>query len=318
MARLAIVTILALALGACGAAEPPAAAVSDRPAGTLVFVSDANRLTVIDVANGRRTTRRIRSVPACGAELFVTGGQVVFSGLIEGRTTVFSIPLALDRRPRRLGTAHVYVPSATEGRVWLAGTDCDRIQMRGVREVTVDGDVTFENDRQVPGETVVGAVPDGLLVSRRRALRVWDPVSGTSRATGLEWAVAVEGSRVAGCSAGSGCDDVAIVDTASGRTLPLDGKLDMGGAFSPDGALLAAPVRTGRRWAVALVDTRSGTHTTIPGSRTGRAYPELRWSSSGWLFIRDFRRVRAYRAGARRAEVLPIRLPRSLMAFAAA
>jgi hypothetical protein len=318
MARLAIVTILALVLCACGAAEPPVAAVSERPAGTLVFVSDANRLTVVDVASGRRAVRRIRSVPACGAELFVTGGHVVFSGLIEGGTTVFSIPLALDRRPRRLGTAHAFVPSATDGRVWLAGTDCDRMRMLGVRELTVAGDVTFESDRHVRAETVVGAVPEGLLLSRRRALRVWDAVTGTSRATGLEWAVAIEGSLVAGCTADSHCDDLAIVDTASGRTLPVDGGVDMGGAFSPDGTLLAAPVRAGRRWSVALVDARSGRHTIIPGSRTGKAYPELRWSHSGWLFIRDFRSVRAYRPGALRAETLPIRLPRSLIAFTAA
>ena len=50
----------------------------------------------------------------------------MFAGLRRGRTTVFAAPLALDRPPVRLGAAHAYVPSATDGRVWLAGVDCDR------------------------------------------------------------------------------------------------------------------------------------------------------------------------------------------------
>ena len=123
MARIALVSFLvAAAVSGCGAAESPA--VPERPAGTIVFVSNENRLTAIDVASGARTTRRIRSVPSCGAQLFVTGGHAVFSGIVDGWTTVFSIPLALDRRPRRLGSAHMFVESATDGRVWLVGTNC--------------------------------------------------------------------------------------------------------------------------------------------------------------------------------------------------
>jgi hypothetical protein len=319
MARTAIVSFLAAALlCGCGAAEPPAASVAERPAGTIVVLSDSNRLTAIDVATGRRTARRIRSVPACGAELLVTGGHIVFSGVVKGKTTVFSVPLALDRAPRRLGAAHMFAASATDGRVWLTGTDCDRIRMAGVRELTVDGEVTFESDRRVPAEALLGAVPDGLVISRRRALHVWDPVTGTGRRLSQEWAFGIEGTMLSGCAAD--CGQLAIVDTASGRTVPVPSsegrELDMGGAFSPGGALLATPARTGRRWAVALVDARTGTHTIVPGSRTGRVYPELRWArSSGWLFIRDGRRVRAYRPGAGRAETLSLRLPRSALDF---
>ena len=323
MTRIAIVSLLVAALlSGCGGTEPPAA-VHKGPAGTIVFVSDSNRLTAIDVASGRRTTRRIRSVPACGAELFVTGGRIVFSGVTKGLTAVFSVPLALDGAPTRLGTAHMFVASATDGRVWLAGSDCDRRRMVGVRELTVDGDVTFENDRRLPGTYVVGAVPDGLLVSRGRTLLVWDPVTGTARAAGVEWAFGIEGTLLAGCTVGSGCGELAIVDTATGRAVPVRSsgrrELDMGGTFSPDGALLATPARAGRRWAVALVNARTGKYMIIPGSRSGRVYPELQWArSTGWLFIRDGRRVRAYRPGAARAERLPIRLPRAVLAFTVA
>jgi hypothetical protein len=328
MARSAIVSAvvtggLVAALLSAGDAETPAparVAATERPAGTIVFASDSNRLTAIDVATGRRVARRIRSVPGCGGQLFVTGGHVVFSGELKRRTTVFSVPLALDRAPTRLGAAHQFAASATDGRVWLAGTDCDRTSMHGVREVTIDGQVTFESDRRVPAEALAGAVPDGLLVSRRRALGVWDPATGTDRAVGLEWAFGIEGNMLAGCATGSDCGKFVIVDSASGRTVPVHASgrrvLEMGGTFSPDGTLLATPARMGHRNAVALVDARTGTHTIVPGSRTGKIYPDVRWArSTGWLFIRDGRRVRAYRPGAPRAQTLPIRLPRALMAF---
>ena len=190
--------------------------------------------------------------------------------------------------------------------------------MVGVREVTVDGDVTVESDHRVPGTYVAGAVPDGLLISRGRALDLWDPVTGTSRRQPVEWAFGTEGSLLAGCAEGSECAHLAIVDTASGRTVPVSRRLDLGGTFSPDGEWLATATRDGRRWRVALVDARTGTHTIIRGSRIGGSYPELRWARSGWLFIRDGRRVRAYLPGAPRAERLPIRLPSSAVAFAAA
>jgi hypothetical protein len=322
MARVAIVFFLVAALlSGCGAAELPVISVPERPAGTIVFVSDSNRLTAIDVASGRRTTRWIRSVPGCGAELFVTGGHIVFSGVVKGRTTVFSVPLALDRGPRRLGAAHMFAASATDGRVWMTGTDCERMRMAGVRELTVDGEVTFESDRRVPADVLLGAVSDGLVISHQRALHVWDPVTGTGRRLNLEWAFGIEGTLLSGCAAD--CSRLAIVDAASGRTVPVPSsgrrELDMGGAFSPGGALLATPARRGRRWAVALVDARTGRHTIIPGSRTGRVYPGLRWArSSGWLYIVAGHRVKAYRPGADRAETLPIRLPRSVIAFTVA
>jgi hypothetical protein len=317
MARIALVSFLVAAvLSGCGEAQAPRAAVTERPEGTIVFLTDDNRLTAIDVASGQRVTRRIRSVPSCGAELYTTGGHIVFSGVIKGSTTVFSIPLTLDRRPRRLGVAHAFVPSTTDGRVWLAGSDCDRTRMVGVREMTVGGEVTFENDRPVPAETVVGAVPEGLVVSRGSTMSIWDPVTGAARGAGLGWAFGIEGPLLAGCVAVDACNELTIVDTGSGRTVPVPGRLDMGGRFSPDGAWLATAARNDRRWRVALVDTSSGASRIISGSRTGKVYPDVRWSrTSGWLFIRAGRRVLAYRPGASRAERLPIRVPEWALGF---
>ena len=144
----------------------------------------------------------------------------------------------------------------------------------------MDGTVTFESDHRVPGTYVAGAVPDGLLVSRGRVLDVWNPATGAGRRLPVEWAFGTEGSLLTGCAAGSECNELAIHDSASGRTVPVHGDLDLGGIFSPDGAWLATAARTGRRWRVALVDVRTGTHTIVRGSRTGKSYPELRWARS--------------------------------------
>ena len=183
MTRKAI--LVALLLVGCGGGEA-AAPVPERPADTLVVLSDANRLTAIDAESGRRVTRRVRSLPACGADLFVTGGHIVFSAVVRGATTVYSVPLTLDRRPRRLGTAHVFLPSAVDGRVWLAGTDCDHSASHGLREVTVDGEVTFERAGPMPGDWFAGVVPEGLVMLDEREDFVWDPRTGRTAETSFD------------------------------------------------------------------------------------------------------------------------------------
>jgi hypothetical protein len=324
--RILAVVVLS-GLPACGGEAPRPAAphrvVSERPAGTLVYVSGSNRLTAVDVASGRRRVRRVPSVAQCGPELHVTAGHVVFAGLRGDRTTVFAAPVSLDAPPVRLGAAHMYVPSATAGRVWLAGLDCDRRRMVGIREVTVGGRVTVASRRRVPGTWLAAAVRGGLVVQRGRSLLVWDPTTGrTVRRLALAAVTSATGDAVVGCTNRSRCRDLAIVDAASSRTVvarPHGRRLDLGVALSPDGMLLAAPAWRGRRWSVALVDTRTGATSIVPGSRTGTRYPQLAWSqSSGWLFIRGRgSQILAHRPGAPRALRLPLRLPRAAADFAA-
>ena len=167
------------------------------PAGTLVFTAGTNRLTAIDVASGRRTVLKVPSVAACGPQMHVTGGHVIFAAVEDERTVVFSAPVALDQPPRRLGTAHAFVPSATEGRVWLAGVSCTRNAMAGVREVTVDGRVTQESRRHVPASWLAAAAPGGLVLQRSRELAVWDPGTGRSGRPLALQAVAASGGAAA-------------------------------------------------------------------------------------------------------------------------
>jgi hypothetical protein len=295
---------------------------AETPAGTLVSIVRSNRLTAIDAASGRRTVRRVKAVAGCGPELFQTGGHIVFAGLIDTRTVVFSVPLSLDRPPQRLGSAHAFVPSATDGRVWLAGVDCSRKRMVGVREVTVDGEPTLASGRRVPGSWVPGAVKDGLVLQRGRALYIWDPrAAGTGRRLDLDAVTAAHGNLLVGCAAGSNCSELAIMDTNSATEITprLEShRLESDAAISPDGSLVAMPARANRRWSVALVDTRDGTTSIVPGSDTGDSYPELSWASStGWLFFRAGTQVMAYRPGEPGAVKLPFRLRRDAIGFVA-
>jgi hypothetical protein len=284
-ARLALLAVSALGLalapalaGGRSAQEP---ATPERPAGTLVFLTQGHRLTSVDVASGRRTTRRVPGVAACGPEMQVTGGHVVFAGYRKEDTVVFSIPVGLGEPARELGTAHQFVRSATEGRVWLAGTNCHRSRMTGVREVTVDGRVTVSSSRRVPSAWVVGATERGLVLMRRRTTFVWDPVSGR---------------RFRGPKSTPGYD-------RSARSFP-------------EGRLLAKPTKVNRRWHLELVDSRTGKSTPIPGSASGRFYPTAHWSpSSGWLFFYTRDGFKAYRPGTERAIPLHVKWPRKAASY---
>src|SRR5262245_23986170 len=83
-----------------------------QPAEPVAFVSGANTLNVVDVASGERITREMSSLAACGPELVVGSGRVVFAGMTRRGTTVYSLPLSLEGPPRRLGKAHAYVQSS--------------------------------------------------------------------------------------------------------------------------------------------------------------------------------------------------------------
>jgi hypothetical protein len=320
VARSILPLAVAALLAGCGGAET--AVVAERPGGTIVYVTDTNRLTAIDVATGRRTVRRVAALAACGPELYVSGGRLIFGGVRRGRTVVYSTPATLDRPPTRLGATHAFVRSATEGRVWLAGGDCNRRRMAGVREVTVDGETTFSTRRRVPAPWVAGAVEDGLVLQRRRSAMVWDPRTGSSRRLDLGAPTDARGNVLVGCAERSRCSTIAMLDARTATKVvarPSAGyRLELGARLSPDGSRLAAAAVSGRRWSVALVDARTGTSSIVPGT-SSRRYPELSWSAStGWLFIRGRGgRVLAYRPGMPRAIRLPFRLPNRATAFVA-
>ena len=158
MPRIAIVSLLVAALlSGCGGAEPP----GRRPRGAGGHQRVRLRLRPADRERRRErppATRRIRSVPACGAELFVSGGRTCSPAITKGLTAVFSVPLSLDRAPTRLGSAHMFVASAADGRVWRAGSGCDRrrvVQRSAMRASARRRDLRQRGDRVLGAAAVV-------------------------------------------------------------------------------------------------------------------------------------------------------------------
>ena len=286
-----------------------------QPAESIVFVSGANRLNVVDVATGEAQSREMKSLAACGPELVVDEGRVVFAGMTRRQTTVMSLPLSLEGRPLRLGNAHAFVPSAAPGRVWLAGTTCTVAHMTGARELTVDGTETVASTRRLPRGWLAAAVPSGLVLVQGRRPRVWSPQTGRLGARlPLDGVEDAHGNLLAGCALHARCHRFAVVDSRSGnrRALrPPRGYTPSGSPqFSPDGSLVAFPVVRGRRWALALGSGGGGQATLVPGSRTGRVFPSSDWSrSSGRLLFRaPGGLVKAYVPGSSRATQTEVRI----------
>jgi Tol biopolymer transport system component len=83
------------------------------------------------------------------------------------------------------------------------------------------------------------------------------------------------------------------------------------GVFSPDGRLLAVPVRTGSTWQLALVDVGAGTATRITGAAVQQDSVIVDWSAAGeTVFLAGGRRgdqkIFAYRLGTASARRLPV------------
>ena len=151
---------------------------------------------------------------------------------------------------------------------------------------------------------------------------MWDPRTARREQVPLRLVAAARGRLVAGCTPGSYCSELTILDTSSGRatTSRLDDGQRISGqaAFSPDASVARNAGGAPPAWHIGLIDTGSGDVTIIPGSATGRAYPNLSWSVSGWLYFRAPKdRVMAYRPGAARAIASGVRLPRDAAVFLA-
>ncbi len=272
--------LLALLLAGCGAQPRPTAAPAG-PSGLLFLAGrDPGTLIRVDAATGAVATfKDLRGLSGGDPPYMIafTGGRLVTFAL--GRTTSYS-PAVDDRRS--LGEAWFFVPSATPGRVWnILLTPHSNVTFRGVREVTVDGRVTFARHEKVPGWPV-GAVTEGIVLQKRR-LEVWNPATGKIvRKLPATFPVAFRGSLAASCA--DPCHGVHLTDTATGADRVVPGEFAaFEGAFSPDGKLLALPA-SGRR--LAIVDVAAGTVALVPGARLDKTYQRLTWASSGWIFYK--------------------------------
>ena len=324
-------TCVAVAAG-CGGADSE---TTRKPDGRLFvqLLRSGEPLAVVHLATGE--SRIVRDVRMAGGDppfrLLRSGGRLVY----YGPRGTYAIDLDLKGRPQRLGEAWYFIPSATDGRVWLTFLDPDSPEtvrdLRSVAEVAVRGRVTVGPAARPPcrGPTVLAAAQDLLLCQDRSGLRAFDPASGEvlMRLPG-PFPLDTHGRLVAWCA--GGCPKVHITDLGSGRDTVIGPderfrfQATYEGAFSPDGSLLATPVLTrGRepgspRRQVGLIDVSDGTVRVIAGSRLS-GYRNMTWSSSGrWLFFQAGRgRVMAYRRGSTGATLLPFDLNSQIIDMAA-
>jgi len=320
LAPLAVALVL-FALAGCGGTEqdPSSAGPSREP--TLVYLAGDGRLTVVDVDAGRAVLHEL-AVLAPGDPLYrivLRGNKLVVYG---GDTYVLDPDLRTP--PRKLGGSWFFIPSAKSDRVWLAVLDrtspATVRALATLREVTVDGRVTFPAVHPPGGRWPVVAVGEELVFEDRDGgLELWSPRTGefTRRLPGAARGPA-QGDLLAWCE-GEGLV-LHVLNVRSGRDqtfAPPQGFVAFdcwNGAFSPDGETLAVPARAGgyeARRSLTLVDLAAGVARKVDGSAVHPDYVFVAWSSEGDRVVLsggpdDDRHLLQYRLGEPRAVPLPV------------
>jgi hypothetical protein len=308
--------------GGSHAAAP--AAVAGQP---RLFLAGDGELWVADVGAG---SVRHLDMPQLGPgdppyRILRRGDKLVLSG----GGGAYTLDPAADPTLRVLvGDAWFFIPSAYPDRIWVGvldpGSPATERRLAAVREVAVDGRVTVADVRPPGGRWPVAATGNGLVFQRPDGqLEVWDPARAAvvGRLPG-EFPVASHGNQLAWCR--RDCARLQVTDVKTWRDVevaPPAGTLGFevySGAFSPDGKLIAVPVRRDPwrttqdpTWQLALVDVRVGTATLVEGT-TAHGYVFVDWSPSGrTVFMSsgdrfEQRRIIEYRLGGAGATWLPI------------
>lgn len=192
-----------------------------------------------------------------------------------------------SRVASRVGAADFAAPAATRGALWLVsyrrGADMS-IAVGSAQEVSVTGAALGPRLRLPAGYVISQGTRAGLLLAQQLAssgpvrYELWDPATGRVRLSFLNL-IAAGPAGIAwmpGCTAGC---RVHVLDLSGGRAgeISLPGRSTVyGGAFSPDGRLLALQVTarvtaSGQAAATRLVvaTVASGRITAVPGSTVG-------------------------------------------------
>ncbi len=148
-----LVAMLAAVLTGCGGGGGGSTPSGQtHPHGTLYLEGPAkgnlDRLVALDIHSGRARTLPIMVGCADATYCLVPSGDKLVIG--SGNTSVYDPGRPGRPQGRKIGWAWSIVPSATDGRVWLALRDHRKkvrgtwpaLKLRAVRELTVDGRVT--------------------------------------------------------------------------------------------------------------------------------------------------------------------------------
>jgi hypothetical protein len=212
-----------------------------------------------------------------------------------------------SRVASRIGAADLTAPAATPGALWLVSyrRGADMSTAAGnAQEVSVTGATLGPRLRLPAGYVIDQGTRTGLLLVQELAgsgpvrYELWDP--GTRRVTrsfvNLIAASRAEIAWMPGCT--TSCR-VHVLDLRSGRaeeiSLPERSQAWIGGAFSPDGRLLALQVTArvtadGRAAATRLMvaTVASGRITAVPGTTVGsRNGVAFGWQAGSHRLIAD-------------------------------
>jgi hypothetical protein len=152
----------------------------------------------------------------------------------------------------------------------------------------------------------------------RGQLELWNPRTGkVLRRLPGDYPVASYVDLLAWCR--QSCARLQVTNVATGKQIQVRppagaaGFAPEQGVFSPDGKLLAVPVRTGPMWQLALVDVGTGTAKRVKGAAVQQDSVFVDWSASGeTVFLAGGRpgdqRILVYRVGTASARRLPVKV----------
>jgi len=314
---------------------PPPAATSGPVAGPdepRLFLAGAGELWVVDVARGSVQHRRFPRLPGGDPPYWIVrrGDNLV----LWSYQTLTLDPSSPTAQPELLvWDSWIFIPSAAPGRIWVGILDPKRPEterrLKAVREVAVDGRVTVGDVRPPEGRWPVAATSSALAFQSHGSgpggldqLELWNPLTGkVLRRLPGDYPVASHGDLLAWCR--QPCARLHVTDAATGEDVevrPPAGVFgfDANGAFSPDGKLIAVPVRSDPslttqdpKWRLALVDVEEGTATLVQGP-TLQGYVFVDWSPAGTtVFITGGdrfkqRTILEYRLGTAGARRVPV------------
>lgn len=307
-------------------AGPPPAATSGPVAGPgvprLALAGD-NELWVVDVAAG---TVRHRTLPQLAPgdppyRIVRRGDKLV----LWSYQTLTLDPSSADAQPSVLvRDSWIFIPSAAPNRIWVGILDPTSPEterrLKAVREVRVDGRVTVADVRPPQGRWPVAATRSALALQSQggEQLELWNPRTGkVLRRLPGDFPVASHGDVLAWCR--QSCARLQVTNVATGKEIQVrppagaTGFAPEQGVFSPDGKLLAVPVRAGSMWQLALVDVGAATATRVKGAAVQQDYVFVDWSASGTsVFLAGGgpgnRQILEYRLGSASARRLPVRV----------
>jgi hypothetical protein len=309
---------------------PPPAVTSGPVAGpgeARLVLAGAGELWVVDVASGSVRHRRVPQLSGGDPPYWIVrrGGKLV---LWSYRTLLLD-PASAAQPSTLVRDSWIFIPSAAPDRIWVGILDPTSPEterrLKAVREVAIDGRVTVADVPPPQGRWPVAATRSALAFQSHGSgqgghqLELWNPLTGkVLRRLPGEFPVASYGDLLAWCR--QSCERLHITDVATGEEAevrPPTGATAFWaqGVFSPDGRLLAVPVRTGPTWQLALMDVGAGTATRITGAAVQQdtGYVFVDWSASGeTVFLAGGRRgdqkIFAYRLGTASARRLPVKV----------